>query len=954
MAGSPGMVLVSTVWLVAAVFLLGVAMFTVLKYEAATVRAHERAFRAELAAASGLSAAIAEITGFLQREDVGGAAFTTWAYAAPSGGYHVALTAGRPEKTHPATPWLDTANTFWPGGTGDPDELRAMLAAGSPAVLDMNADGKICADLRPLAARWQEISTAPGQAARFAVWVDDESARIDLAKVAEVPRLAGASAAELPIPGSTALGPPVSTRKNWVTSPTARQLLGPAHGLTRDDDFLTTVFSTGYRVVQWAPPGPPPARAAARGMPRRNLNWKGWVETGRSAEERVEKLATWMRTGAPDFHRHGAPSFWPAAPGQAAPVFSPPLADVAAHAFIRDNQMATIAASIVDYLDPDATPTQPGWLAQAAVHLPGVAETDVLFQRDFELPGFFGADRCPRINEVQILWNCAGASDGYKARPTVQRATISPGLFEYTIPVTLRVELWNMDKLPVPPQAYALRVFFMQQIRGSAFGSTGAMPIPESTEQVALLNGGNPLGFAPNEFKVFEITRIHVRRGNIDRGITWDAFRNGQAGTADDEPDGHQRQAHVLCDPASGAWFHATGYKAMAEAPVDGVCSAGIGGAGALLGNKINDPRMEPLRAYALDATTGASHAVHDAERDGGSNKPGKIGSINNKTGTRAFNYQDTERWMDRPAFDDPVNPREGITRVGNRLPPSAGAAPVETNRFLSAGELGRIFDPGWVHPDGRGGNDTGGFAYHQGCRSGFRGGATLRVGQPDGMDRLAANSWNVLDLFDTDPGPWGTTDTDEFLTPVVDGRVNVNVSKRLPSGKSVIESVFTLPALLDGPPGDAADTFDVRLLREKIEARMTHGGADGIGGTIRSWKHCRPFFSTGELSELAVWEDPALYHGKVAAIPGQPAGLNRGDAGREEIFARSSRLLATASHVYRFTVTGSTGRITPSGDFHEAARRTRQYVVFFECDFDAKSGELAAVRPRVLLQKDL
>jgi hypothetical protein len=173
-------------------------------------------------------------------------------------------------------------------------------------------------------------------------------------------------------------------------------------------------------------------------------------------------------------------------------------------------------------------------------------------------------------------------------------------------------------------------------------------------------------------------------------------------------------------------------------------------------------------------------------------------------------------------------------------------------------------------------------------------------------------------------------------------------------TNRSVLETVFALPELFDGAPGDAATGIDTGVLRRAIESRLALGGTGGIGGTITSWKQCRPFSSTGELSELPAWEDPALFHGKVAAVPGQPAGLNRGDAGREEVFARAASLLTTFSHCYRFTVIGSTGRRDASGAFQEASRRTRQYVVFFDCSFDSDTGKLTTIRPRTVRQIDL
>ena len=958
-----GFALIATLLVLTAVSLLCVALFTMMRYEVATVGAHDRQFRADLGVESGMNAAVQQIHAFLTRDDVGGAAFTTWAYTGNNRGSHLALTAGRPDKTSPTSTWLDATNTQWLGTVTDPDVLWNKLAAGDPAVVDMNANGRICGDKRPLPAEWRELVARPDDLlTRYAVWVDDETSRLDLGLIAGKTRTAGEAANEIPIFADKSLAPPPGNRKPWLTSQTARLYLGGTGNLTAADDFLTTVHGQNYRVIQWAPPATSSSDAPARGRARRNLNWKGLADSSVGADTRVATLANWITTGAPGFYRYGAPSFWPAGSSDLAPNFQTPLADVTPHKFIRDNQIATIAASIIDYVDADTVPTQPSWLAAKAVHLPTPTETDRRFLNEFPLPEYFGADRCARINEMQIIWNCAGAADGYKARANVTRTAIGAGIWEYTIPVTWRFEIWNMDKYPIPATSYAIRTFFMQQIRGPAFGSLDAEPIPETSEPVFLLNNGSPITFAANEVRTFDITVTYKRTSNLDRGTTWRDFCEGPATNkagelvnSDNEPDGHERQAHVLVEADTGKWIHATTYKQMMESPPDGVCSSGIGSAGPSEGNKINDPRMEPLRSYMLDTTTGTDLLYHDGERDGAGNKPGAIGTVNNNAGSKKFNYQDFARWIDRPKFTSLTAPLEGVTRIGNTAASSGGAAGVEANRFFSVGELGRIFDPGWVHPQGRGGNDTGAFAYHRGCRSPFHGGGTLRVGQSDGMEKLAANSWNVTDLFDTDPSPKSELDDEEFTSALTRGRVNVNVPKSLATGRSVLETLFALPTLNDGAPGEnLVGGIDAPLLVRKIEARLAKNGANGVGGTITTWKQCRPFFSVGEMSELPIWEDPKFYKDAVTAVSGQPAGLNRGDAGREEPFARAAALVTTFSHCYRIYVTSSVGRRVSSGSFVEAARKTRQFTVLFEADFESGTGKLLKVRPRILASKDL
>ena len=186
-----GLALPMTIIAVAALTLLLVGLLTVLTLERKTARSYSNAARANLAVESGLAVTIAQITDFLNRPDVTGAAFATWAYH-PGGettpGTLLALTAGRPEfddGTTAGNPFLTADNTEWLGTSGgDPDKLLADFLAGSEEVFDFNANNALGAMNGACLARWQDFSTdSKGRKMRFAVWVDDESSRLDVTQI---------------------------------------------------------------------------------------------------------------------------------------------------------------------------------------------------------------------------------------------------------------------------------------------------------------------------------------------------------------------------------------------------------------------------------------------------------------------------------------------------------------------------------------------------------------------------------------------------------------------------------------------------------------------------------------------------------------------------------------------------------------------------------------------------
>lgn len=924
MRRSQGFALPAVLLLISAIGLLSVLSLSLVQSQARIEVVKSEKFRTELAVESGFAFLEGQVAGFFERPEVGAADFTSWTYwQEGSGSTHCAITAGRPYHTGPSPeqlPYLTESNTLWLGTVGDPDELSPSSDPENKGQIDLNQNGTIFADGRPCLARWIDLgegsAASRGLRSRFAVWVEDESSRLDVTLMGRAPRGYGQSLGELGFPGKGRLSSRDAEKQTLVVEPQMAQF-----GDSRPDFIRTlredcTAWSLGYEVMAAAPSfseGPNQA-GVYRGKAKRNLNHYASGSPDQAAHA-VREISDWIEFGADGYFAGQNLELWPSSTGPALPLRVPLESKDGASYLRRRGQVETIAASIIDYLDPDSSPTQPEELSNLDLLNPLPSAPPVRLLQDVPPLAFFGAERVARINEVQVIWNCRGEEDGSVARSAVERSTLPNGLFRYRIPVTYRFELWNMDSEPIAATTYAIRTTFAQQIAGSAFGAVGSEPIPPETELVFRPNGGNPIAFAPGEIRVFNFTRVYERLSSEDRGLTWSEFRKGN------QPKGHNRQAHVLLDADTGKWLHCTGYLQLSGSRANGVYSAGPGNKGASKGNQVNDPRMVPLRMGLRNGEIRETSYQND--RDWASNGQGSMGRLNHRSGPPPFAYQNLDLWGDRPG--DP-----SLTLI----------TAVRNGPMRSVGELGRIFNPGWTHPAGRG----PGLAYSRGVISPFRGGGTLRIGQPaaltaapvQGSLPLACHDWNLLDLF-------GTAASDlEFVPIETRGRINLNSPRDLLVNglpTSNLAEAMTLSEL-----HCAETSFDPTRLVTELKNRLTKSTS---AAGIQSWKDAKPLFSVGELSELPNLADPALFHPSPGSAPGSGV-LNLSDTGREEVFSRAVGLLTTRSYVYRVHVLAQT--LSPTG--HIVSTLQRERVVFFGCQWNGQTGEISSVTPQTLYER--
>ena len=363
----------------------------------------------------------------------------------------------------------------------------------------------------------------------------------------------------------------------------------------------------------------------------------------------------------------------------------------------------------------------------------------------------------------------------------------------------------------------------------------------------------------------------------------------------------------------------------------------------------MNDPRVQPMRAYALNAalTGDNSPTTHDvAERDWSSAGTGSIGRINN--GANSFNYQHLGFWFDKPR----------TTGNGSDLLTSAVISHIRNGPMASEGELGNIFDPSWHNPVNRGADSdiANLFPYRQTLRTPFKGGASLRIGQPSGHTNYDANSWILTDVLGTAATNFSSgayaMDTSQYLPINVSGQVNANFPKTVVSGVSTnmnLAAVFRLPSL--SVTNGAGTNFDTSLIQSEIKKRLTKSGS------IATWQNAQPFYLSGEVSELAVWTNASLYL-PVETLQTFPSTstnalnrLNRGDFAREEILQRSIGLLTTAGSAFRIYAVGQYCTAPASNPTKITVRATRsvETTAVIQKEFNEANGNLTNSSVRLL-----
>jgi hypothetical protein len=953
--------LVTTLLVLVLLVTIVVAFLQSMSLERAASRSYGNLQRAQLAVDAGVEMASALLLGSLKSEDAGGVAYTTWAYYPEAGTnvFYSAITRGRPAKLG-ADDFLNASNTTWlfspareRAANADPADPDAIASLPEESLENLNKHGRISAEGQDFRVPWCEISRVTNNGvvhiSRVAFWIDDESSRFDVSTPrAHLPEDFAARRKSGVLEGETGFDAlaafarlqGISTNASALLSPNGpvQLLQGNETNSWEDLKYLVTTRSRSLNRIQYGPQSGD--HDFRRGMKRRNLNWTNHTDPSIAISDRVEMLADAIEFGAPGYLTNIA-------------YLEPAMTAAAYVPEVRREMRQTIAASLIDYLDEDAVPSQPALLNPADTNSPAAPvrkPENRGMPQVMARPAFFGAESAPVINEVQHIWNAGPGETQARADMDVVPDP-SDGRQVYTIPVLWRFELWNMTDRALPAQPYSLRWYGFPQIPASAFGF-GEQPVPEG-EMVFDLGS---LSFAPGEIKVVEVARTYVRRATsppLETPLTYNRFRRGPdtSSISDDYPIQIDTSSAVLFRTDTGAWCSATTY-------LDGLAATGMttgrlthpSGSGR---NKINDPRMVPLRAYLMEGTGASTPAdltridVWTRPRDGMRWGHGNLGKINNQGGND--DVQVLGYWFDRP--------RIAAGQEAGALS-SAPVASIRNGPAESVGELGNIFDPSWTHPDRSATGPYYGMVEPEASSpavSPFRGGASLRVGQPDGNTDYGANGWTLTDIFGTyaanfaDGAPQMSGERD--VPGTIRGRENINFPKEVVSASGTVRNlnlVFPLPSL--SITTGAGTSFDPNVIFSDMKARLTRDE----GGAVSGWRKARPFFSRGEISELASWSRPELYGPEETLAPesyGLPGLLNRSDSAREEILRRSIEQLTTGGLAFRVFVTGQyvTAPASDPAKTTIRASASAQATLLIEPAFNEATGELQDARVQVL-----
>jgi hypothetical protein len=160
---------------------------------------------------------------------------------------------------------------------------------------------------------------------------------------------------------------------------------------------------------------------------------------------------------------------------------------------------------------------------------------------------------------------------------------------------------------------------------------------------------------------------------------------------------------------------------------------------------------------------------------------------------------------------------------------------------------------------------------------------------------------------------------------------------------------VMELPDLGLGAAGRPTE-FDFKAVATELKSRLTKGAIRPDGSEITDWKRALPLYSPGQLSELETWSKATAFKPTESSVGNDLKLLNRSGYSREEAMMRTANLVTTRSHCYRILIAGE----VIDRDGKVLGRRVRVNVIFFNCTWDADTGELKSVKPEILYVRSL
>jgi hypothetical protein len=518
-----------------------------------------------------------------------------------------------------------------------------------------------------------------------------------------------------------------------------------------------------------------------------------------------------------------------------------------------------IAAALVDYIDPDATPTS-------------ITDGEPA-----------GKEATPYTFQVAERYDWVSTVPGTSS--TSWRVTIRQKLF---------VELWNPYTVPVSGDfKFELETFRKIEPTG---GSTVNIPKLSKNINVSL---------QPNEIKVFEVgeqnvvfdvtgsdpsmnpsttplifSQTHSSDVSKPKHSAFRAYwnnalydQNSSYNTAlfDQGSSGLERDSLTMTNANRldrPSWAVNTG-----PTPASAIYRA------------VNDPRQNHINSYVWESMSYTNASVR---WNGASDWP--------TNSTRTHKFETT--WANRDGFRAALNIGNSVSATADpttaattyNISDQANNAPayIKNGAMETVAELGHIYDP--VHLDDAGINTqktTDPKSYYA---SG--GGRTLRIGQPEPTNHATLNlsgqrAMNLLDIFTALPAGVASNG-------VRASGLNINTA-----------------------PLDVLAAFFYNLQPVSDEgvangSKISLMGATNVATNIIA---NRPYYSASDmhrfLNELA--NNRANYSPPIAGVPALGSGTpNMHDRAREELFRRAYNSLDTKSGAFRFYGVGRS--LSPSG----------------------------------------
>lgn len=947
-AAAPAFALVSTLLVLSAVSILCVALFTLMRYEVATVGAHERQFRAELGIESGLNAAtraLAEAT----RDDLSVIHTKKTSDGTP------VLLASRYDPSAGTWRTLPLASGTWsPGNVADLSKVETPPAGNAavrlPAGLGVNGVARV---------NWEAMPAVPGSpiTVRYAYWVEDMQARIDAGIAGNdegtnathrrsrpgdpnsAPGLARLSNSRVPSekalrdialyaldPDSTALDggtldDHVMKNRFAPTLGTLVALRGtggqrdPVTGKPVDprDAALEESVAVGLQPYEEAAIIPYVTDAAGRrvfakaGEPMMDLNDPALAG---DAETFIERFAETIDENLPDFERLRKGGF-------------------------PENYLETLAAAARDYIDADNTPSIKANAYRGFEAYPVVSELYYKFRwenverRQGRVIAIFS------VTPYVELWN-----------PTDKNVEGSFQLsLEANYPLNIGFNTYNFTGGASPGAGDAAVCFPLPARRDGDFWC------PEvdigSAAHILPRTGSRPTGpLRPNEYRMYELQAFTFRFDGGPANVvipspmafnedSTSAYRLMFNGQEVDRSRGSVRRLNMsLYYPNETASNSRQQYRGTL--PGHSYRPAGFL-------NNMGDARMayyigipQDPSAYPDNASPGRRNVrweIHGSNPnrifarvkpsewpDGGHDA--SMGTPVSIPSDRRLNMDDSRFYAGAPA----VEPEKALQRLSN------------SGHFMSATELGHIYDP-VMWDQGLDADATTTSSLHDIASSAspspnHGGGNTLRIGRAEHrqFDVTGARAAHLIDLFHAGQARYGVKEGFRRI----EGHVNLNTATRDALRALAAGNLLQDPLLCEVSREDTA-AGDKQTRPRQLSAPSTTREADLFADAVIAHRETNgPFQSLGEFARLRR-TDGAPFFGNLANYNSNRAQLTGGswrtglewtDAAAEELYARVANGSTVRSRNFRVHVTAE---VIATNGGRVLARRSRYFQVFMQ-----------------------